>query len=156
MQSSITACIKQSEDHSKSEAQLLIEKNDKKRNLQTSNNEPEGTQHIIEWKFQEKLYDTLHISVNDSLKFVWNYTRNVWQFRDKKSYERGDFVEGNPLASSDVNEYKWIAKKSGTYYFGCQIGNAAQGGNMKIEIQVHDNNDKNNNLQSSANKKRRL
>jgi len=155
MQSPVTTYTNQNEDNSKNEDQLLIEKNDKKRTFQTINNEAEGTQYIIEWKFQEKPYNILHIQVNDNVKFVWNYTRNVWQFRDKKCYDNGDFADEKQLASSDVNEYKWIAQKSGIYYFGCQIGNAVHAGNMKIEIHVHDNNTKNNNNES-ANKKRRL
>jgi len=111
-------------------------------------------QRTIEWKFQEKPYETLHVHVNDVVKFVWNHTRNVWQFYDKKNYENGDFVEENQLASSDVNEYKWIAKKPGVYYFGCQIGNAVHAGHMKIEIQVHDDKNNNTNNETAAKKRR--
>ena len=143
-----------SRENNKTSSELLMDKmkeNNKKRKLNEINN---GKQHKIEWKYDEnKKYNDLNINLNDCILFKWQFTKNVWQFMNKKAFEENNFntFVCEQLCASNHKQYLWKANKCGIYYFGCQIANCSKTGNMKIKVIVTSKNDDQN-----QNKKQRI
>ena len=108
----------------------------------------------------------MNICVNEGIKFKWNWTKNIWLWKDLKDYKNLNFNKGELLCNCDKNEYLWIPKFIGNYYFACQIGNCAINGNMKLHVIVSKYKSKNNKHKTKTrhkikskkikNKKRRL
>lgn len=78
------------------------------------------------------------------LFYILLYTFNIKNVIQKiclGDYENNKFVmrSWNEKASCNKREYKFKCQTPGKYYFGCQIGNCVEGGNMKILIIVKDN-----------------
>eukprot|EP01083_Nonionella_stella_P063031 163847_1 len=129
-------------EHSKSSSQMLMEKMTLNNKRKLNEMDEGGMQHKVEWKYRENdKYNDLTIEAKDSVLFEWEYTRNVWRFVNKDAYDECDFDTNiaEEMCGSDCDRFVWMPKKVGLYYFGCQVANCARTGNMKIQINVVQN-----------------
>ncbi|ETO35695.1 hypothetical protein RFI_01372, partial [Reticulomyxa filosa] len=138
--------IQRAINENKSASQLLVEKtpvvntNDdsNKGNGAKKTEEEIGETIDIDWCFRDQAMEPLDINVNDQIHFQWKYTRNIWLFKNQTAYLNNDFAQGEQLTGCDKYSYLWKAIKPGVFYFGCQIGNCAKAGHMKLVAHVHD------------------
>ena len=93
---------------------------------------------VIAWAFQS--YAPRLTKANETVRFTWSGTHNVFQFDDEQAFIECDTDDGASLVcSSAVNECE-ITVGTGRFFFGCGIAAHCEDGEQKVEINADDAN----------------
>ena len=87
----------------------------------------------IDWFVQS--YAPRTVLANETLRFTWSGTHNVFQFDDETAFLDCETDDATLLCSSAVNECE-VFVGPGTFYFGCGIGSHCSNGGQRIQINV--------------------
>ena len=62
------------------------------------------------------------VKVNTEVVFKWSGFHNVYLFPNKADFDNCDFANAKELATSDQSPFTYKSSSTGTFYFGCAVG----------------------------------